>query len=52
MRAEDGKMRLTNAADPQTLLRLIQSVPIPKAESIKLWLAKVVYEGMQDMAVY
>lgn len=36
--AEDGKMRQTDVADPQTLLRLIQSVPNPKAESIKLWL--------------
>ncbi|MCK5784466.1 MAG: hypothetical protein KAH06_08460, partial [Desulfobacterales bacterium] len=50
MCAEDGKMRLTDAANPQTLLRLIQSVPSPKAEPIKLWLAKVGYERMQDMA--
>ena len=48
--AEDGKMRLTDVADPETLLRLIQSVPSPKAEPIKLWLAKVGYERMQDMA--
>jgi hypothetical protein len=48
--AEDGKMRLTDVADPKTLLRLIQSVPSPKAEPIKLWLAKVGYERMQDMA--
>ena len=39
LRAEDGKMRLTDTADPETLLRLIQSVPSPKAEPIKLWLA-------------
>jgi DNA-damage-inducible protein D len=50
MVAEDGKMRLTDTADPETLLRLIQSVPSPKAEPVKLWLAKVGYERMQDMA--
>jgi len=50
MIADDGKMRLTDVADPETLLRLIQSVPSPKAEPIKLWLAKVGYERMQDMA--
>ncbi len=48
--AGDGKMRLTDAADPETLLRIIQSVPSPKAEPIKLWLAKVGYERMQDMS--
>ena len=47
--AEDGKLRLTDVADPETLLRLIQSVPSPKAEPIKLWLAKVGYERIQDM---
>ncbi len=50
MKARDGKMRLTDAASPETLLRLIQSVPSPKAEPIKLWLAKVGYERMQDMS--
>ena len=50
MVAEDGKLRLTDAASPETLLRLIQSVPSPKAEPIKLWLAKVGYERMQEMA--
>jgi len=50
MVADDGKLRLTDVADPETLLRLIQSVPSPKAEPIKLWLAKVGYERMQDMA--
>ena len=39
--AEDGKMRFTDVADPETLLRLIQSIPSPKAEPIKIWLAKV-----------
>ena len=38
MIAEDGKLRLTDAANAETLLRLIQSVPSPKAEPIKLWL--------------
>jgi len=47
MKAQDGKMRLTDVADPETLLRLIQSVPSPKAEPIKLWLAKVGYERIQ-----
>jgi len=50
MEAVDGKKYLTDAADPETLLRLIQSVPSPKAEPIKLWLAKVGYERLQDMS--
>lgn len=37
-------------ASPEVLLRLVQSVPSPKAEPIKLWLAKVGYERMQEMA--
>lgn len=41
MLATDGKMRLTDVADTQQLLRLIQSVPSPKAEPFKLWLAQV-----------
>ncbi|MFT3742642.1 MAG: BRO family protein [Gammaproteobacteria bacterium] len=49
MVAEDGKLRLTDVANAETLLRLIQSVPSPKAEPIKLWLAKVGYERMQEM---
>lgn len=48
--AADGKKYLTDAADPETLLRLIQSVPSPKAEPMKLWLAKVGYERLQDMS--
>lgn len=48
--AEDEKMRLTDVADVETLLRLIQSVPSPKAEPVKLWLAKVGYERMQELA--
>ena len=50
MTAADGKQRLTDAATAETLLRLVQSVPSPKAEPIKLWLAKVGYERMQEMA--
>ena len=50
MVAEDGKSRLTDTANAETLLRLIQAVPSPKAEPIKLWLAKVGYERMQEMA--
>ncbi len=50
MIAEDGKMRETDVASPQTLLRIIQSVPSPKAEPIKLWLARVGYERIQDMS--
>ncbi len=50
MEASDGKKYLTDTADTETLLRLIQSVPSPKAESVKLWLAKVGYERLQDMS--
>jgi hypothetical protein len=49
MLAADGKYYLTDAASPETLLRIIQSVPSPKAEPIKQWLAKVGYERIQDM---
>lgn len=48
--APDGKQRLTDVASAETLLRLVQSVPSPKAEPIKLWLAKVGYERMQELA--
>jgi len=50
MTAGDGKQRLTDVATAETLLRLVQSVPSPKAEPIKLWLAKVGYERMQELA--
>lgn len=50
MMAQDGKMRETDVADVETILRLIQSVPSKKAEPIKLWLAKVGYERMQEMS--
>lgn len=50
MLAADGKQRPTDVATAETLLRLVQSVPSPKAEPIKLWLAKVGYERIQEMA--
>ena len=50
MTADDGKQRFTDVATAETLLRLVQSVPSPRAEPIKLWLAKVGYERMQEMA--
>ena len=50
MPAPDGKQRDTDCATAETLLRLIQSVPSPKAEPIKLWLAKAGYERIQEMA--
>ena len=50
MRAADNKQRLTDVATAETLLRLVQSIPSPKAEPIKLWLAKVGYERMQELA--
>lgn len=48
MKAIDGKMRLTDIADTQTVLRLIQSIPSHKAEPFKLWLAKVGYERIEE----
>jgi DNA-damage-inducible protein D len=50
MEAPDGKMRLTDCADTEGLLRIIQSIPSPKAEPFKQWLAKVGYERMQEIA--
>lgn len=49
LEAADGKKYLTDVATAEVMLRLIQSVPSPKAEPIKLWLAKVGYERMQEM---
>ena len=49
LQSSDGKFYKTDVADVKTLLRLIQSVPSPKAEPVKLWLAKVGYERMQEM---
>ncbi|MCX6351100.1 MAG: Bro-N domain-containing protein [Bacteroidetes bacterium] len=49
MLAMDGKMRLTDVADTEQLFRLIQSVPSPKAEPFKLWLAKVARERIDEI---
>lgn len=49
MRAADGKMRLTDIADTEQLLRIIQSIPSPKAEPFKTWLAKVGAERLDQM---
>lgn len=49
LEAADGKKYLTDVANVETVLRLIQSIPSPKAEPIKLWLAKVGYERIQEM---
>jgi len=49
MPAEDGKLRLTDVADTEQLFRLIQSIPSPKAEPFKLWLAKVASERLDEM---
>lgn len=50
MSSSDGKLYNTDVADIQQLLRLIQSIPSPKAEPFKQWLAKVGYERMQEMS--
>lgn len=50
MTASDGKKRVTDVATAETLLRLVQSIPSPKAEPVKLWLAKVGFERMQEMS--
>ncbi len=49
MLAQDGKNRFTDVANVETILRLVQSVPSKKAEPIKLWLAKVGYERMEEI---
>ena len=49
MKAEDGKMRDTDVVDTETLFRLIQSIPSPKAEPFKLWLAQVANERLDEM---
>ena len=49
MLATDGKVRLTDVADIEQLLRLIQSIPSPKAEPFKMWLAKVGYERIEEI---
>lgn len=49
LRAADGKMRLTDVADTETMLRIIQSIPSKNAEPFKLWLAKVGYERIEEI---
>ncbi len=49
MSAEDGKMRQTDVADTEQLFRLIQSIPSPKAEPFKLWIAKVARERIDEI---
>ena len=49
MQAPDGKMRMTDVADTEQLFRLIQSIPSPKAEPFKLWLAQVASERLDEM---
>ena len=48
MLAADDKMRETDVADTEQLLRLIQSIPSPKAEPFKMWLAKIGYERIEE----
>ena len=48
MPAADGKMRVTDMADTETMFRLIQSIPSPNAEPFKLWLARVGYERVEE----
>ena len=48
MPAADGKMRVTDMADTETMFRIIQSIPSPKAEPFKLWLARVGYERVEE----
>lgn len=49
MQAPDGKMRLTDVADTEQLFRLIQTIPSPKAEPFKLWLAQIASERLDEM---
>ncbi|MEO6868493.1 MAG: Bro-N domain-containing protein [Ginsengibacter sp.] len=49
LHAEDGKLRITDVADTEQLFRLIQSIPSPKAEPFKLWLAKIASERLDEM---
>jgi hypothetical protein len=49
MEAADGKQRLTDAANEETILRIVQSIPSPKAEPFKQWLARVGHERLQEM---
>src|SRR3989344_1044496 len=47
--APDGKMRMTDVGDTEQILRLIQSIPSPKAEPFKQWLAQVGYQRIQEI---
>jgi hypothetical protein len=49
MQSSDGKFYLTDVADTEQLFRLIQSIPSPKAEPFKLWLAQVASERLDEM---
>ena len=49
MTAADGKQRMTDVADTEALLRIIQSIPFPKAEPFKIWLAKVGCERLEEI---
>ena len=49
MLAPDGKMRMTDVTDTEQLFRLIQSIPSPKAEPFKLWLAQIASERIDEM---
>lgn len=49
MTAADGRQRMTDVADTEQLLRLIQSIPSPKAEPFKVWLARVGYERLEEI---
>ena len=49
MQAPDGKLRITDVADTEQLFRLIQSIPSPKAEPFKLWLAQIANERLDEM---
>jgi DNA-damage-inducible protein D len=49
LKASDGKMRMTDVASTKVLFRIIQSIPSPKAEPFKQWLAKVGYERTQEL---
>lgn len=50
LKAEDGKLRMTDVADTEQLFRLIQSIPSPKAEPFKQWLAKVARERIDEIS--
>lgn len=49
MTAEDGKMRMTDVVDTEQLFRLIQSIPSPKAEPFKIWLAQIASERLDEL---